>query len=124
MEKTNKHLGIWGENLAKLHLIALGYDIKALNWRFGHAEADIIAYDTAAKALVFVEVKTRRNAAFGAPDEAVSNRKQQLLYDLAGEYMHQQKYEQEIRFDIIAIVGTTEQNAQLQHYKDAFFPTW
>lgn len=123
MKKANKQLGAWGEQLAADYLAGKGYEILARNWRYGRAEADIIAQIQ--QILVFVEVKTRKNAEFGAPDEGVSARKQQLLYELASEYMHQHAYEGEIRFDILAITGTAATpTVDIQHYADAFFPTW
>lgn len=124
MEITKIQLGKWGENLAKEYLCAQGYLIKACNWRFGRAEADIIAFLPACQTLVFVEVKTRKNNHFGQPEEAVSLRKQNLLYDLANEYIYQTQHQTEFRFDIIAIVGTIGQTPQLRHFPDAFFPTW
>ncbi len=123
MKNTDKQrLGALGEELAADYLLSLGYQIEQRNWRYGRAEADIIA--RIGTILVFVEVKMRRNNSFGQPEEGVSARKQQLLYELAGEYMHQHKHEGEIRFDIIAITGTQRENAQIQHYTDAFFPVW
>lgn len=124
MEITKIQLGKWGENLAKQYLCAQGYLIHACNWRFGRAEADIIAFLPTCQTLVFVEVKTRKNNHFGQPEEAVSQRKQNLLYDLANEYIYQTAHATEFRFDIIAIVGTIGKPYQLRHFCDAFFPTW
>ena len=122
MQKDKQALGKMGENLAREYLTQQGYSLLAANWRWGRAEADIIALAPEG-ILVFVEVKTRSHAHFGAPDEAVSNKKQQLLYDLAGEFMYQRQYDGEIRFDIISIIWQ-EPTPSLEHWKDAFFPTW
>lgn len=117
-----KHIktGAYGEKVAFQYLLDKGYSIVAQNWRWGKGEIDIIAIFQ--DVLVFVEVKTRSKSVFGHPEESVSQKKQQLMFELASEYMYRQEFEGEYRFDIIAIV--LQPKIQLQHYKDAFFPTW
>lgn len=117
---NHNDLGTLGESLAQQYLQELGYTIVAQNWHWGKAEVDIIAYDR--EILVFVEVKTRQQATFGPPELAVTPKKQQLLYELATEYMYQVEHEQEFRFDVIAIVIKPKLN--IQHFPDAFFPNW
>ncbi|MCP4442451.1 MAG: YraN family protein [Aureispira sp.] len=119
MAKHNE-IGELGEQIAQKYLQAQEYRILTTNWRWGKGEVDIIAQK--GEVLVFVEVKTRTNNNFGQPEEAVTTKKQQLFYELAVEYMYQINYEQEFRFDIIAIVLEPKQD--IQHYQDAFFPTW
>ena len=53
---TKKEIGLKGENHAANYLISLGYVLLERNWRFSHAEIDIIAKD--GEILVFVEVKS------------------------------------------------------------------
>lgn len=117
---NHNDLGTLGEHIAAKYLQKLGYIIVAQNWQWGKAEVDLIVYDR--NILVFVEVKTRQNATFGLPELAVNARKQQLLYDLATEYMYQIAHEQEFRFDVIAII--LEPKTDIQHFPDAFFPNW
>ena len=124
MHNQNKILGNLGENIAQDYLLENQYIIYAKNWRYGRAEADIIALDSQAQCLVFIEVKTRKNVVFGYPEDSVTIKKQQLLFELAGEYMHIHHYEQEFRFDIISIIVGQHKNNQIKHYKDAFFPNW
>lgn len=121
---NNKDLGKLGENIALEYLLQQQYIIHKQNWRFGKAEADIIAFDPIEKCLVFVEVKTRKNTIFGYPEDSVGQKKQTLLFELASEYMHQIDYEQEIRFDIISIIIRDGKNKEIIHYKDAFFSNW
>lgn len=118
-----KHLelGKQGELFARDFLQNLGYQIAETNWRWGKAEADIIAWH--GNVLVFVEVKTRSSSSFGFPEDAVTAKKQELLYELAGEYMYRLRYDGEIRFDILAITIEKEKT-DIQHFIDAFFPTW
>lgn len=119
----SQHLktGEKGEDLAKLFLLKKGYSILELNWRFSRAEVDIIAKDK--DILVFVEVKTRSTAIFGDPALAVNAKKQQLLTDAASAYMDQIGHEWEIRFDIISVI-LRQDEYDLQHFQDAFFPGW
>ncbi len=119
MAKHNE-LGYLGEQLAKKYLLGQNYLILEQNWRWGKGEIDIIALHD--NILVFVEVKTRTTALFGYPEEAVSPKKQNMMYELAAEYMYKITHETEFRFDIIAIVMQPQQ--ELKHFEDAFFPTW
>lgn len=119
MAKHNE-IGKLGEQLAQKYLEAKAYTTLETNWRWGKGEIDIIAKVNSV--LVFVEVKTRSNSAFGHPEEAVTTKKQNLFYELAAEYMYQIKYEEEFRFDIISIVLNPIQD--IKHYEDAFFPVW
>lgn len=119
MAKHNE-LGQLGEELAKKYIIEQGYSILEQNWRWGKGEIDLIAQK--GELLLFIETKTRTTNKFGYPEEAVSTKKQNLLYEVAVEYMHQILHETEFRFDIIAI--TMQPTPTIKHFEDAFFPTW
>lgn len=115
---TNHHqLGKEGEACAVNYLKKLHYEIVATNWRSNKYEIDIIAIDN--NEMVFVEVKTRRSAAFGNPEEAIHIKKQQHLLDGASHYLEVHEIDLEARFDVIAIV---KQNGQfnIRHIKNAF----
>jgi putative endonuclease len=109
-----------GENLAVNYLIKKNYIIEAVNWRYRRAEVDIIAND--GNFLVFCEVKTRTNIAFGDPAEFVNQKKIKLLSDAAAAYMIEKDYQGEFRFDIVAIFMKNTQEYSIAHYEDAFFP--
>lgn len=74
-----------GEAAAAVYLEALGYRIVGRNVRYRHGEIDIVAMD--GDALVFVEVKTRTDAEYGLPAEAVDRRKQRRLVRLAETFL-------------------------------------
>jgi len=116
----HNELGAVGETIAVAFLEDNGYKIHSLNWKRRRLEIDIIA--TKQSILVFVEVKTRTNNVFGNPEEAVNAQKEKLLIEGASAYCREQNYEDEIRFDIIAI--TLEPVLDIRHFKDAFFPDW
>ncbi len=112
-------IGRKGEKLAQAYLEGLGYTIKETNWKFSHAEIDIIAEQDGV--LIFVEVKTKTYTHFGAPEESVDAKKERLICDAAAGYMVKNNYEWEFRFDIISIL-LRKDSYELKHFEDAFFP--
>ncbi len=91
-----------GEEAAVLALKAHGYVVLERNVRTPLGELDIVARhgDT----LVFVEVKTRRSAAFGPPAAAVDRRKQRKLRQLAESFRQSRGLTRvPCRFDVVAV---------------------
>lgn len=99
MAKHNE-FGKQAEVLSIEFLKKNGYNIIETNWRFGHLEADIIAWNN--KILVFVEVKARKNNEYNF-DEIISNKKQQNLINLAEKYLEENNIVAEIRFDVVFV---------------------
>lgn len=108
-----------GELIARKFLKTQGYQIIEQNWRFSHAEIDLIARKDGI--LVFVEVKTRSRSDFGQPTSFVSSRKEMLMADAAHEYLCRHDVRQEIRFDVIGVLLHGDQY-EVEHISDAFFP--
>ncbi len=97
-----RRLGNWGEGVAAVQLEAKGYTIVARNWRCAVGEIDLVARD--GETLVFVEVKTRRGRAYGAPEEALTPRKAQKLLQLGAQYVYEQSLgDINWRIDLVAI---------------------
>jgi putative endonuclease len=95
-------VGAWGEALAARHLRAHGYLIRARNWRCGRGELDIVA--ERAQTIVFVEVRTRRSDAYGAPQESISAHKRATLIATAQAYLDQHDLrDAQWQIDVIAI---------------------
>jgi putative endonuclease len=80
---TRAELGALGEQLAVEHLVGLGLQILARNWRCRFGELDIIAADPGTRTVVFVEVKTRTGDGFGGLAQAVTAQKARRLRRLA-----------------------------------------
>ncbi len=99
--KTNTAKGIKGEEIASRFLLEKGYIILEKNYRFRRAEIDIILQKE--NILVFVEVKSRSDKTFGEPELAVNNKKKILLRAAAENYIFENNWLKEIRFDIISI---------------------
>ncbi len=109
-----------GEELAAKHLLAKGYDILEINWRYRRAEVDIIA--RIGITLVLVEVKTRSTEFFGLPESFVTEKKQQQLSKAAEAYCTKHTDgKMDVRYDIIAVIINQHENKVL-HFEDAFFP--
>lgn len=117
MKTPAQHTGQGGEDLAARYLSEQGYELLERNFRYGKAEIDLIMRKN--KLLVFVEVKTRRNAAYGYPEEFVNRQQQAMIMRAAEQYILKNNWQGLIRFDIVAIL--TEPELQIQHLPDAFY---
>lgn len=106
-----------GEDIAAAYLESKDYKILDKNFRSGHLELDIIAQQN--ECLVFVEVRLRKNAEFGYPEESMGKAKINAVKRAAEAYMRKCKWMGDVRFDFIAI---TQQPAfDLVHFEDAYF---
>lgn len=123
MSHKNTKTGAVGEQIAKEYLIQKGYVIIACNWRAQRKEIDIIAKNK--DVLVFVEVKTRRSTIFGFPEEAVTAKKRQLLFQAAQAFIEQYTSYSNIQFDIISVAlknkKVKDSETEIVHYEDAFY---
>jgi putative endonuclease len=117
---NNIQKGNQGEEIARAHLLKMGYSILEKNWRHKHLEIDIIA--SINNTLVIVEVKLRANAFFGNPEEFVTSSKQKKLIKAADFYIKENNINWETRFDIIAIVQNPNELC-VEHFEGAFYPT-
>lgn len=115
-----KETGNIGEEIAQEYLLTLGYQILETNWRASHYEIDIIAKDK--DELVIVEVKARGSDTYEHPSEAVSDKKIRFLINAAEAYIFEKDSHLDTRFDVITIIFYG-QNYELEHFKDAFYPT-
>jgi putative endonuclease len=107
-----KLLGKTGEDRAARFLAERGYRILERNYRTRSGEIDLIALHLGTVA--FIEVKTRSNDAFGAPELAVNQRKQQRMIKAALGYIKAKRLHQvPCRFDVVAISTASEQQVEL-----------
>lgn len=83
--RARKNFGASAERVAALRLEQNGYNILARNVRTRYGEIDLIAED--ADGIAFVEVKARRGRGYGAPEEALTPRKQLKLIQLAEAFI-------------------------------------
>jgi len=112
MSLLGKLLGRTGEDQAARFLVSRGYRILERNYRTRSGEIDLIALHQGTVA--FIEVKTRSNDAYGAPELAVNHRKQQRMIKAALGYIKFKKLHQvPCRFDVVAISTANEQQVEL-----------
>lgn len=95
-------LGARGEDIAAALLRAHGYTIEGRNYHCRYGELDLICRHDSA--IVFCEVKLRRSAAYGAPEEALTARKLARLTLAAQTYLAEHDLEDaDWRLDVVAI---------------------
>jgi putative endonuclease len=102
MSLTGKRTGKHGEDLAAVWLAEAGYRIIERNYRCLFGEIDIVAQE--GDTLVFVEVKSRRSGAFGAPELAVGLEKQRKISRISLHYLAERHWSHRpARFDVVAV---------------------
>jgi putative endonuclease len=106
-----------GENQAAEYLQSKGFEIVARNYRYKHAEIDLIVKKESF--IVFVEVKTRSYSFYGEPEAFVDSKKAATILSAAEQYTYENKYEGNIRFDIVSV--KTGANPEVVHFEDAFY---
>jgi putative endonuclease len=113
-------LGSDGERAAERFLRKRGYTIVARNYRCRVGEVDLIALHRGA--VVFIEVKTLRRAAFTVSQDAVGVRKQRQIARVAEHYLNAQRlHDRDVRFDVVGVCLEGDQFA-CELLQDAFDP--
>ena len=104
-----------GENLAAEFLQQKGYELVTRNYRYKHAEIDLIVKRN--DVLVFVEVKTRSSTSFGEPEAFVDTKKAAKIFEVAEQYTYENNWNGNIRFDIVSVmIGDSN---EVVHFEDA-----
>ena len=112
---NKRQIGYKKEDEAARFLTGCGLKITDLNFRSRFGEIDIVALD--GEYTVFVEVKYRKNASSGHPEEAVNISKARTISKVADYYRVCRKIppDGKIRFDVVAIEGD-----RIRWHKNAF----
>ena len=121
MKSSSKLSGAWGEALAAEYLRKKKYILVAAGYQSRFGEIDLIVKNK--RFLVFVEVKTRKNAEFAQAREFVDRRKRDKLRVTASIYLSQNPTDLQPRFDVIEIYapqGRLTQDPKIIHLEDAF----
>ncbi len=113
-----KTTGARGEEIAAGYLEKHNFRIIQRNFRCRCGEVDIIARDGGT--LVFVEVKTRRNASYGLPQSAVTPFKQRQISKAALTYLSKNGLmKEDARFDVISVL-LLDSSPVIDHIRNAF----
>lgn len=112
---NTRKVGAAYEKKAGMFLEEQGLAILQYNFRSRSGEIDIVAKDR--ETMVFVEVKYRKDAGKGQPEEAVDYRKQGKICRVADYYrmLHHMGDFSPVRFDVVAICGE-----EIRWYPNAF----
>jgi putative endonuclease len=105
--------GAQAEQRAAHYLQQQGLKLIAQNYRGRFGEIDLILQDGAA--LVFVEVRLRRNDDFGGAAASIDTRKQQRIIRTAQQYLADLAHIPACRFDVVLM-----NNHGMQWLKNAF----
>jgi putative endonuclease len=102
---TRQHVGRAAEKAAARFLVRRGWRVLGRNVRIGRGELDLIV--RRGPVLAFVEVKARRSATCGAPEDAVDGRKRRQIARLADIWLAARPWAMrgvsDVRFDIVAV---------------------
>ena len=118
-------LGKWGEQYVEAFLRRKGYIILERDWRHGRSlcDIDLICKTADETTIVFVEVKTRSANDVTLPEDAVTLNKMRRLGHSADNYVKMNNITEDLRFDIVALVGNSnDEEPQINHIEDAFNP--
>ena len=117
MKVNNRETGRLAEEMAGKALIAKGYTILENNFSNRYGEIDIIAKDK--DILVFVEVKAKKGADFGLPEEMINPHKLRKVKNMALIYMKGANLP--CRIDVVAVVLSHDNDLiRLTHYENVY----
>lgn len=108
--------GAQAEQLAAQYLQRQGLKLIVQNYRSRFGEIDLIMQE--GTALVFIEVRLRRNADFGGAAASIDTRKQQRIIHTAQQYLATLSRTPPCRFDVVLMGGA--KGEEMQWLKNAF----
>jgi putative endonuclease len=118
---VQQQFGRAAEDAAARYLVHDGWTLLGRNVRIGRGELDLIA--RRGDVLAFVEVKGRRTATYGAPEDAVDGRKRRRVARLAELWLAVRPWAlrgvRDVRFDVVAVDASTRPPV-VRHLPGAF----
>ena len=120
-KRRRKKVGDYGEAAAMGYLVAKGFSILAKNYEAGGGEIDIVAqkHEQDGVYIVFIEVKFRKQLAYGRPADAITSKKRRAMIGAAYVYLAENgRGDENCRFDVIEVFG--REMLQINHIENAF----
>lgn len=111
--------GKLAEQLAADWLVGKGYELLDKNYRFQHAEIDLVMKHKGI--VIFIEVKFRSGTGFGYAEEFVDGAKKKLVVKAADHYVYEKDWHNDIRFDIVGVYKDRAGNFNFKQFEDAFY---
>lgn len=116
-----KQLGNQGEQSAADFLVKSGFRIIERNFSCPAGEIDLIAQQ--GRAIIFVEVKTRRSDAAAAPENSITAGKRERMERAARWWLAKRGQPDAVyRFDAVSVTQPEGEAARIRHIVDAFRP--
>ena len=118
---NTRQRGKWGEDIACDYLKKKEYRTVTTRFRSRFGEIDLIVKNK--EYLVFVEVKTRKNANFAYAREHVSKEKQRKIIATANCWLASRPTKLQPRFDVIEVYakdGELTKSPEIIHIENAF----
>ena len=116
----SKRLGRWGERRCEKFLRKKGLKKLASNYSCRTGEIDLIMVDKSG-AIVFVEVKTRKDESYAAAEDVITKTKQQRMARTARYFLSSYNIQNRpYRFDAVTIVLGHNGRDKINHYQNAF----
>ena len=123
MTLTKGQVGRLGEEYAAARLQQMGYRVVTRNLHSRYGEIDLIVQNGVY--LAFVEVKTRAQNSWAAPQAAVTVQKQRKIIATAQWYLQQHPCDLQPRFDVCAVTIAADTGSfsvvNFAHFPGAFF---
>ena len=120
-EDARQLRGLAGEHAALAYLTACGWCVEAHRFKLGRHDLDLVI--RRGSVVAFVEVKTRRSAAFGLAAEAVGWRKQRTLAKVAELWrLRYGRAGDSYRFDLVSVSDVGGGRLEVEHLPDAWRP--
>lgn len=101
MKQTSRSIGQHAETACCEYLQQQGLKLLARNYRGKRGEIDIVMQDK--DALVFVEVRYRKNNTYGSALESVTTDKQVRILATAEQYLQHETKMKNARIDVVAM---------------------
>jgi putative endonuclease len=118
---ARQQFGRAAEAAAAQYLTQRGWVVLGRNVRIGRGELDLVV--RRGDVLAFVEVKARRSAACGAPEDAVDRRKRRQVARLAELWLAARPWAlrgiSDVRFDVVAVDASVHP-PEVRHLAGAF----
>lgn len=118
-EDARQVRGLAGEHAALAYLTSCGWSVEAHRFKLGRHDLDLVVRK--GSVVAFVEVKTRRSAAFGIAAEAVGWRKQRTLARVAELWrLRYGRLGDTYRFDLVSVAEGAGGKYDVDHLEDAW----
>lgn len=100
---SKRGIGFKYENLVKNFLLNKKLEYLESNYYSEYGEIDLIFKEN--DALIFVEVKYRKDDKYGLAEESVSRQKLKKIINTSLVYMAENEWTGEYRYDLVAVNG-------------------